>query len=305
MKICIIIPTFNPGKYAEDILKMVIAEKERGIDCVIIDSSSNDDSEKYINSSSRKFLVIPKGAFDHGGTRNIAAKLASDFGAEILLFMTQDALLATEDSIEKLCAPILSGKAAAVYGRQLPRFNASPNERYARYHQYGPNLEYRTLSDVKRIGVRAFRFSNVFSAVRTDEFWKVGGFPERTILNEDMLLAAKLLRAGETIAYVGGSAVYHSHDYTPWQQLTRNFDIGVSFTEAGALLQGARTGGEGIRFAIGQLRYLIRIGEYRAILGAIVDLGSRWIGFKLGAQHERLPLALKKKLSMHSYHWDQ
>jgi len=36
-------------------------------------------------------LKIQKHEFNHGGTRNLGAKLASESGADVLVFMTQDA----------------------------------------------------------------------------------------------------------------------------------------------------------------------------------------------------------------------
>lgn len=78
--------------------------------------------------------------------------------------------------------------------------------------------------DVQTSGIRAYFFSNSCSAIRRDVFEQVGGFPIHTIMNEDMLFAAKLLNAGHRIAYVAESIGEHSHNYTLWQSLKRYFE---------------------------------------------------------------------------------
>ncbi len=248
---------------------------------------------------------IDRNTFDHGGTRNLGARLATEQGAEILIFMTQDAIPANDRWLEELTAPIVSGQAVATFARQLPRPEASLLEQFSRYFNYPGHSRRRTEADIPELGVKAFFFSNVCSAVRADVFWEVGGFPEHIIMNEDMTLAAKLLRAGHAIEYVAGAQVIHSHDYTLAQQFRRNFDVGAFFAGAGPELAGAKVGGEGLRFVREQLRYVVRHRRADLIPLVIAEAAAKFSAFQLGKRHRLLPIRLKKKLSMHSYHWDQ
>ncbi|WP_293914057.1 glycosyltransferase [Deinococcus sp.] len=250
-------------------------------------------------------IIIERSDFDHGGTRNLGARLARDQGADILVFMTQDAIPANDGWLDELTAPILSGEAVATFARQLPRPGASPLEQFSRYFNYPAASRTRTQADIEQMGVKAFFFSNVCSAVRADVFWEVGGFPEHVIMNEDMTLAAKLLRAGHAIKYVAESEVIHSHDYSLAQQFRRNFDVGAFFADAGTLLEGASVGGEGLRFVKEQLRYVTRHGRVDLVPLVILEAATKFTAFQLGKRHHLIPKALKKKLSMHSYHWDQ
>lgn len=65
-----------------------------------------------------KFIQINDGEFDHGGTRNRAAKEAS---GDILIFMTQDALPENKLFIEELIKPLGKNNIVASYGRQIAR----------------------------------------------------------------------------------------------------------------------------------------------------------------------------------------
>ena len=69
--------------------------------------------------------------------------------------------------------------------------------------------------------------SNSFAAYRRKALKDVGGFPINTILSEDMYVTAKMLLKNWSVAYCADAKVYHSHNYTIWQEFKRYFDIGV------------------------------------------------------------------------------
>ncbi|WP_189055600.1 glycosyltransferase family 2 protein [Deinococcus daejeonensis] len=257
------------------------------------------------NKSCIFYISINEADFNHGGTRNLGAQLASERGAEILVFMTQDAVPAGPEWLDRLVAPIRSGEAVATFARQLPRPEASVLEEFSRHFNYPAQSRLRTRADIPEMGVKAFFFSNVCSAVRTDVFWELGGFPDDVIMNEDMLMAAKVLRAGYAIKYVAGAEVVHSHDYSLKQQFRRNFDVGAFFADAGGMLEGAAVGGEGFRFVREQLRYVLRRGRPDLLPLVVLEAGAKFSAFQLGKRHRFLPLSVKKRMSMHSYHWDQ
>lgn len=270
---------------------------------IILDSESQDElpNLKY----NFQYSKINKRDFSHGATRNLGAHFAHEQDAEILVFMTQDAIPANDQWLEELTAPIISGEAVATFARQLPRPNASLLEQFSRYFNYPDTSRTRVKGDIEQLGVKAFFFSNVCSAVRADVFWEVGGFPEDVIMNEDMTLAAKLLEAGYKTKYVAEAEVIHSHDYTLKQQFRRNFDVGAFFADAGPLLAGASVNGEGLRFVREQLRYVLRHGRADLIPLVIIEAAAKFSAFQLGKRHRYLPIAIKKRLSMHNYHWDQ
>lgn len=306
--IVVIIPTLNAQTYINKLMESVyVAAEDTSYEVYlyIMDSDSKDKTREYIQNSRYKPEVVFVKKFNHGSTRNNGACLGQINIPSIYVFMTQDSEPNDVSWLKKLLEPIHSGEAVATFGRQLPREKASLLEQFSRYFNYPERSQSRTAADIHRLGVKAFFFSNVCSAVRADVFWEVGGFPEDVIMNEDMTLAANLLRAGHTIRYVAEAEVIHSHDYTLKQQFRRNFDVGAFFADAGPELKGASVGGEGLRFVREQMRYVWRHGRADLLPLVIIEAAAKFAAFQLGKRHHFLPLSLKKKLSMHSYHWNQ
>jgi rhamnosyltransferase len=300
MEISAIIPTLNASRNFPDCIQNLNTQTYPPLEIIVIDSSSTDLTQQLALEKGCQLEVIPRAEFDHGGTRNKAASLAR---GDIAVFMTQDAVPDDQFFLERLIAPLLDGRASASYARQLPKANAFPPERFARLQNYPDHFEVRSLEDVPRLGVKAYYFSNVASAVLLKDFWEVGGFPEGVILSEDFTLAARLLHAGKRVAYAADARVRHSHNYSLAQQFRRYFDIGVFFARAPVELSGQRFGGEGVHFALAQLRFLWREHAYMWLPRTCLELGLRWLGFRLGRLEAFMPVRLKRLLSMHHGFW--
>ena len=145
--------------------------------------------------------------------------------------------------------------------------------------------------------------SNSFAAYRRAALLDVGGFPPDVILAEDMYAAARMILAGWKVAYDGDAACRHSHNYRASEEFRRYFDLGVFHARAPwirAELGGA--GGEGRDYVLSELRFL---GARRLLLWPV----SLWrnagklLGYKLGQIERVLPLAAKRRLSMHRGFW--
>ncbi|MEI2428604.1 glycosyltransferase, partial [Priestia megaterium] len=80
-KLSIIIPTYNPGKLLQEIYQHIHPYLSEDLDneLIIVDSSSNDQSIEFLDLENKKikFISIPKEEFNHGGTRNRAAEIAT------------------------------------------------------------------------------------------------------------------------------------------------------------------------------------------------------------------------------------
>ena len=205
-----------------------------------------------------KLISIEKKDFNHGATRNIAALHAE---GDIIIFMTQDALPLDEFCIENLIKPLEVDSIAAVYGRQIPREDAIPTEKFARLYNYPEEPIIKGREQVEEMGIKTFFFSNVFSAIRRKEFEEIGGFPENVIMFEDMLFAAKLIERGYRIAYVPEAKVIHSHDYSLVQQFRRYYQAGVSFQRNPWFMRYAGSNKEGITFLKEEIKFLFKRKE--------------------------------------------
>ncbi len=302
MKISIIIPTLNAQATIGNLLTAIRGQTLSPEEIIIIDSESYDNTPQIAKRYGARVIRIKRVDFGHGRTRNLAASKAK---GEILVFLTQDALLATTDTLENLVGVLQQPDVAASYGRQLPRSNAMPLEKFARNFNYPDKPILKSKKHIKKLGIKTFFFSNVYSAIKKREFEEVGGFPDDAIANEDMVLAARLVLKGYKVAYVPEAEVLHSHNYNLINQLKRYFDIGVSLNRNRWILNYVSATPEGIRFLKEELEYLWKSYAYNWIPYALLEALVKYFGFKLGLAENALPIWLKKKLSMNWHFWNQ
>ena len=296
----VIVPTLNAAKdwprFAPALLSCIPPEQ-----VLIIDSESTDGTPKLARAAGFQVRSVSKTQFNHGGTRLMAAKMLP--AAEILVYMTQDAVLASPSALANLVAPFQDPEVGASCGRQLPRVGAKAIEAHARAFNYPATSEVRSLDSRERLGIKTVFFSNSLAAYRRSALMQVGGFPTNVILGEDTVVAGRLLLAGYKIAYAADACAYHSHSYTRLQEFKRYFDIGVLHSREHWLLdEFGHATGEGRRFILSELRYLREQDAWR-IPSALVRAGVKYVGYRLGRAEAWLSLYLKRQLSMHPGFW--
>ena len=153
------------------------------------------------------------------------------------------------------------------------------------------------------IGRRGF-FSDANSCV-SREAW--GRVPFREVsLAEDRVLAIDMLRAGYAKAYVPAAAVLHSHSYTRLEELRRCFDEWRALLEVYGWREPATP-----RHALRELRGSIASARrdpalddlpaprrLAALAGVASRSAVRLAGAMLGSRADRLPPALRRRLSI-------
>ncbi len=300
-KVGLIVPTLNAGDLWVSWLK-AFDQQTRKPDCVlVIDSSSSDDTVALARAYGFEVKVIPKPEFNHGGTRQLGVNILS--AMDIIVFLTQDALLASPDAIERLLVAFDDRQVGAAYGRQLPHRDAGPIAAHARLFNYPAESQLRGIEDRILFGIKSVFISNSFAAYRCSTLMQVGGFPAGTIMNEDTYVAGRMLVSGWKVAYCADAQVFHSHDYGFLDEFKRYFDIGVFHNYTAWLQQTfGRASGEGLRFVISEMRYLVKRAPW-LIPSAVLRTGLKWLGFKLGALHLGLPRAIRRRFSLHKAFW--
>jgi rhamnosyltransferase len=288
-----------------------VEEVVAGGGCVfrlVVDSGSRDGTREV--ASANGWVVESAGAtFDHGGTREQAFRRAARAVGEdgLVVFLTQDvAATGAGEAIGELVRVLVrEQEVGAAYGRQVPRPGAGPFEAHARLFNYPDRSEVRSLEDAARLGIKACFFSNSFAAYRVKALEEVGGFPERAIVGEDVIVAAKLLKAGWKIAYVADACVYHSHDLTPAQEMRRYFDIGVFHARENWILREfGSPEGEGMRFLRSELRYLWERAPW-LIPESFWRAALKYVGYRLGRAERHLPLWFKRWFSLQKHFWER
>lgn len=241
--------------------------------------------------------------FDHGGTRDMGFALSD---AEILVFMTQDALPADREMLGELVKPLLKSERVGVsYARQLPAKGCDVIERYTRSFNYPAESRVKGREDLPEMGIKTFFCSDVCAAYRRTVYEEMGGFTKQTIFNEDMVMAARMVKAGYQVAYAAAARVIHSHNYSGRQQFQRNFDLAVSQADHPEVFQGIRSETEGIRMVRDTALYLLRIGRWYLLPLLLYKSGLKYLGFKAGQRYRRMPLWMVKRCSASKAYWEK
>ena len=244
---------------------------------------------------------IKKSDFDHGGTRNYGASLSQ---AEIIIFMTQDAVPADVNLINSLLIPFQDRKVAAAYGRQLAMPKSGIIENYTRQFNYPDQSYTKSLEDLPKLGIKTYFCSNVCAAYRKSVYEELSGFVTKTIFNEDMIMAAGIINAGYSITYAADARVYHSHVYTYMQQFKRNFDLAVSQKQYDHIFSSVKSETEGTKMVKQTLNYLIGKKQYILIPDLIFLSGFKYLGYLAGKNYDKLPKNVIKKLSLNPSYWN-
>lgn len=301
MNLAICIPTLNAGFKAAPLLASIATQKLGGLDCLVLDSSSSDGTQELFSEAGFRIHTISRDLFNHGATRQLVFDLCRD--ADIFIFMTQDAFLATPDSLHYLVAAFSNSKVGAAFGRQLPKTDAGPIEAHARVFNYPPISLLKSTADIPKLGIKTAFISNSFAAYRRSALEAVGGFPLHCIVSEDTFVAARMLLAGWKIAYCANAQVYHSHCYNYVQEFQRYFDIGVFHArEPWVRNRLGRAEGEGRRFFLSEINFLLHNAPH-LLLSACLRTCIKYLGFRTGLVEQYLPLFLKRRLSMQKSFW--
>jgi rhamnosyltransferase len=301
-KIGVVIPTYNAAKHWKLLHGQLSQQQIPSGQIVIIDSSSTDDTRALAELAGYQVVCIRKEEFNHGATRQLACSYLP--GCEVIVFLTQDAVLAQPDSIVRLCEGLEDSAVGAVYGRQIPRENADPIERHGRLFNYPAETHIRTLNSRHKLGFKTVFFSNSFAAYRRSALEEVGGFPSNAIVSEEVTVIARMLMAGWNIAYQAEATAIHSHHLTLRKEFSRYFDIGVHHGRAPWLLETFGTAGNnGMLFMRSEYRFLLENAPLW-LPYATMRLLSRYTAYRLGVAAKFLPRWLCKAISAHPAFWD-
>lgn len=279
--VSIVVPTYNAGEEFKNFIKSVLQQEElKPEDVLVIDSSSSDGTAVLAREAGFMVRGIPRNDFSHGGTRAWAVE---NVASDVVVFLTQDAILAETDALKKLLLSFSDESVAAVYGRQLPHTDTSAFGAHARVFNYGATSFTNSLEDKGSKGLKAAFFSDSFSAYRRSALLAVGNFDHDLQYGEDTIAAARLLLAGYKTAYCAEACVYHAHSYSVVEEFKRYYATGKFHKEQSWLLASfGKAEGEGLRFVLSELRFLCQQGKWYLAPWAFVRNGAKYVGYWLG-----------------------
>lgn len=281
-RIGIVIPTRNAGAQFHTLLGQLARQTAENLRVLVIDSGSRDGTPEAARSAGCDLLTIQPEEFNHGATRQMAFwHLQSR--VDVLVYLTQDVLLADEDSIRRLVQALeAQPDAGAAYGRQLPHAGASLEARLQRAFNYPAESRVKSLADRSLLGIKTPYLSDSFAAYRRSALAAVGGFPVVEAC-EDMYVGGRLLLAGYTIVYAADAAVHHSHEYTLAGNFSRYYTTGHFHGQEPWLRKAfGGSGGEGLRLLRYQLRAAWREGGLGPLLALVGENAVRYGAYSLG-----------------------
>jgi rhamnosyltransferase len=283
MTVGIVLPTLNAEPHLEGCLRPLLASPIVSR-ILVIDSESTDGTVALARSMGAEVLGIRRSEFNHGATRELGRKR---IGTDVVVMATQDIIPTCPGSVERLVEPILTGKAVAAYGRQLPRPGADIFEAFPRSFNYPDTSQTRGIADTKALGVYTFFCSDSFAAYSSAAVEAAGGFP-RILTNEDYFVVAKLLERGGLLAYVAEAQVIHSHRYTLREEFSRYHDTGyVRGLNPWVQTLVGEAEKRGASFVRALFLELLAKAPH-LIPYAVLHCGAKWLGYRMGFYRGRL-----------------
>ena len=298
----VIIPVCNPGKEWEKQIRL-LDKQTYPVRYIRIVNTGKENWNSVYETWSSKMLVchVTGDSFDHGGTRDMTARMSD---ADYLLFMTQDAIPGGTDLVEKLVDALEQEKDIRVaYARQMPAEGCRLAEQYTRKFNYPSVSRIKRQSDLPELGIKTYFCSNVCAMYDRKTYLELGGFVKKTIFNEDMIFAGRLIQSGYAVAYAADAKVIHSHNYTAFQQFHRNFDLAVSQADHPEIFDGIRSENEGIRLVKKTAGWLCRQGKPWLVIGLVWNSGWKYMGYLLGKRYQRLPMRVILWCTMNKKYW--
>ena len=197
VEVSVIIPSYNEEKHIEKCLRSLQNQTHRSYEVIVVDDGSSDKTVK-IAEKYNPILICQK----HRGpavARNRGAQLAR---GEIFLFVDADEILAS-DFIEKIIAPIQTGKAIATFTKQ--EYVANTDKIIANCWTISQNLPLG-----KQVREDRPDWSILFNSIRSRDFLQVGGFSD-VGYGEDQTVLEKL---GKQAVAAPDAVMYHHNPET-------------------------------------------------------------------------------------------
>jgi rhamnosyltransferase len=209
--VSIVIRAKNEARYIGETLRAIFDTQALAArQVVVVDSGSTDGTQAIVRSFPTSLIQITPEEFTYGYALNLGV---ANVDAEIVATLSAHSLPTSPDWLRALIEPFAQARVAGVYGRQLPRANATF------FELIGMRLT-GVLSETPRMLDRQPLFSNANGAFRRS-LWLEHPFDERVGGAEDIAWVRTMQERGYLIAYQPTAGVYHSHGESILRHLRR------------------------------------------------------------------------------------
>lgn len=297
VRISILLLTKNGRRDLERVLASLFSQRTTSeFEVVAVDSGSTDGTLGTLRRYPIRIEQISPEEFHHARTRNFAASLAN---GTILIYLSQDAIPASDNWLEAMVSNFDDERVGAVYGRQFPKPDSSLERHDVFNTIYGESKLIKDPAHRNGMGYHFYHFSDVNAAIRRS-VWESERFPEDLKVFEDLGIAKQILDAGWKIVYEPLAAVFHSHSHTTLGLFKRYFDIGYTLRrlriwDAPGTRQSILC--DGWSMLKQKIHRKRREETQQLVLNSIRQDVAKSFGLFLGVNESRLPLAVKRHLS--------
>jgi rhamnosyltransferase len=201
LKASIVMRAKNEERYIGTTLERIGEQVGVGeFETIVVDSGSTDCTIEIARKFPVHLIQIPPSTFTYGRALNIGIEVAR---GDFIISLSAHSLPASDRWLANLLDGFRDPNVAAVYGRHLPRANATKLELFG-MHLSG------VMSDRPRRQTRDMMFSNANGAFRR-HLTLEHPFDEIIPGAEDLAWADWAVRQGWAVYYEPRAAVYHSH----------------------------------------------------------------------------------------------
>ncbi|HEX3245246.1 MAG TPA: glycosyltransferase [Chloroflexota bacterium] len=201
MRCSIVIRAKNEGRFIGHTLEAIARQEfDGGVEVVVVDSGSTDGTVEIVKSFPTTLLQIPAESFTYGRALNIGIQAAR---GKYVASLSAHSLPIGATWLSDLLEPFSDHNVCGVYGRQLPRANASHLEVFGMW--------YTGITSTRRRVQRSNpMFSNANGAIRRD-LWESEHFDENVAGAEDLVWVRLMLRRGYSVVFEPSACAFHSH----------------------------------------------------------------------------------------------
>jgi GT2 family glycosyltransferase len=214
MRVAIIIPFYNGDEYIEKCLDSIQANDNSNVSIYIINNSDRATKvHSYLQRYKMLRIIDTKPRIGFSGANNIGANIAIAEGAEIIVSLNQDTILA-KNCLEKLLLPLLSNQQIAIVAPITHRYDFKCiDERFIKYYlSQCPELFCDALSGSIKDLYLVEKVSGACLAIRTETIRDYGYFdPLYFMYSEDDDLCRRIRYGKGCICIAPSAKVAHLH----------------------------------------------------------------------------------------------
>ena len=217
----IIIRCRNEEAFIGKVLSKIFEQSfDKPFEVIVVDSGSTDRTLEIVKNFEVKVLEIPPEVFTFGNALNQGISMAK---GGIICCLSAHSIPADNFFLKGLVEPIMSGRAHATIGRQIPIKGMNPYEEFA-LRKIFPDIQ---------INDKSPHFSNANGAFLRN-LWEENKFDEKIIGWEDYLWYLQMNNR-YIFLYCPRATVYHSHPFSLKHIMKRAYSDGKAIKSIRAL----------------------------------------------------------------------